>query len=113
METADFREQFPAMGAKVWLTTPSVGPAALPVLAALRAAVDGWEHGELDLRTWDTEAQSTRALFARVLGARRVADRVDDRRRAGGGDGRGAGAARSRRGAGGRQRHPVRERQPG
>ena len=69
MEISHFRGQFPALGAKVWLKTASVGPAALPVLAALRAAVDGWERGELDLRTWDAEAQETRALFARILGA--------------------------------------------
>ena len=69
MQMTHFREQSPALGAKAWLKTPSVGPAAAPVLAALRAAVDRWEQGELDLRTWDPEAQETRALFARMLGA--------------------------------------------
>jgi selenocysteine lyase/cysteine desulfurase len=69
MEIPLFRAQFPALGAKAWLKTASVAPAARPVLAALRAAVDGWEHGELELRTWDAQAQATRALFARLLGA--------------------------------------------
>lgn len=69
MDLSSFREQFPVLGGKVWLKTPSGGPAAIAVLAALRDAVGRWEQGDLVLRAWDAEAQQTRALFARILGA--------------------------------------------
>lgn len=65
----DFRGLFLALGQYVWLNTPTVPPAARPVVEALRRAEDDWERGEFSWQAWETDAYATRGLFARLIGA--------------------------------------------
>ena len=64
-----FRDLFPALEQYVWLNTPTVPPAARPVVGALRAAQDDWERGEFSWQAWEAEAYATRPLFARLINA--------------------------------------------
>lgn len=64
-----FRGLFPALRQYVWLNTPTVPPAARPVVETLRRAEDDWERGEFSWQAWEADAYATRALFARLIGA--------------------------------------------
>lgn len=68
IDLAGFRAQFPALERLVWLNTPTLPPAARPVLAALRAADSEWESGEASWQAWERQAYATRGLFAGLLG---------------------------------------------
>jgi selenocysteine lyase/cysteine desulfurase len=65
----EFRNLFPALQRFVWLNTPTVPPAALPVVEALRRAEADWERGEFSWQAWEADAYATRSLFARLIGA--------------------------------------------
>lgn len=67
---ADFRSLFPALKRWVWLNTPTVPPAARPVLDALHRVEAEWEAGEFSWQSWEAEAEATREQLARLLGAR-------------------------------------------
>jgi len=60
---------FPALRSHVWLNTAGVPPGALPVLAAVRAALADWESGDFDWAVWEGQAEDTRGLFAQLIGA--------------------------------------------
>ncbi|HEV8572113.1 MAG TPA: aminotransferase class V-fold PLP-dependent enzyme [Actinomycetota bacterium] len=64
-----FRTLFPALERWVWLNTPTVPPAARPVLEALRRVEDEWEAGDFSWQAWEAEAYATRDQFARLVGA--------------------------------------------
>ncbi|MGH2682279.1 MAG: aminotransferase class V-fold PLP-dependent enzyme [Actinomycetota bacterium] len=66
---AAFRDVFPALERWVWLNTPTVPPAARPVLEALRRAEAEWEAGEFSWQAWEAEGEVTREQFARLIGA--------------------------------------------
>jgi selenocysteine lyase/cysteine desulfurase len=70
VDLAEFRKQFPALERLVWLNTPTVAPGARPVVGAFRRALDEWEEGSLSWQGWEADAYATRALFARLIGAR-------------------------------------------
>jgi selenocysteine lyase/cysteine desulfurase len=65
----EFRALFPALERWVWLNTPTVPPAAAPVLEALRHAEAEWEAGEFSWQAWEAEGYATREQFARLVGA--------------------------------------------
>lgn len=64
-----FRSLFPALERWVWLNTPTVPPAARPVLEALRRVEAEWESGDFSWQAWEMEAHATRAQFARLINA--------------------------------------------
>ena len=64
-----FRALFPALEKWVWLNTPTVPPAARPVLDALHRVEAQWETGEFSWQAWEAEAEATREQFARLIGA--------------------------------------------
>jgi len=66
---AGFRDLFPALERWVWLNTPTVPPAARPVLEALHRVEAQWETGEFSWQAWEAEAEATREQFARLIGA--------------------------------------------
>jgi selenocysteine lyase/cysteine desulfurase len=66
---AAFRDVFPALERWVWLNTPTVPPAARPVLEALRRVEAEWEAGEFSWQAWEAEAYATREQFAGLVGA--------------------------------------------
>jgi selenocysteine lyase/cysteine desulfurase len=66
-----FRDLFPALERWVWLNTPTVPPAARPVLEALRRVEAQWESGDFSWQVWEAEAETTREQFARLIGAPR------------------------------------------
>jgi selenocysteine lyase/cysteine desulfurase len=66
---AAFRDLFPALRRWVWLNTPTVPPAARPVLDALRRVEAEWEAGDFSWQAWEAEAETTREQFARLVGA--------------------------------------------
>jgi selenocysteine lyase/cysteine desulfurase len=66
---AEFRNLFPALERFVWLNTPTVPPAARPVLDALHRAEADWEQGEFSWQTWESDAYATKPLFAGLIGA--------------------------------------------
>ncbi len=68
-DLASFRALFPALERLTYLNTAGA-PAARPVLDALRRAEREWEEGTFDWQAWEAEAHATRALFARLIGAR-------------------------------------------
>ena len=68
-DLAAFRAQFPALRTHVWLNTAGVAPGGIPVLAALRRAIGEWEDGTFSFPAWEEEAEATRGLFARLIGA--------------------------------------------
>lgn len=63
-----FRAYFPALAADAWLDTPGSPPAAAPVLAAVRSALDDWETGRFDWLDWDAAVETAREAFAEVAG---------------------------------------------
>lgn len=65
----DFRKLFPALERYVWLNTPTVPPAARPVLEALHRAEADWERGEFSWQSWEADAYATRPLFAKLIHA--------------------------------------------
>ena len=64
-----FRVLFPALERWVWLNTPTVPPAARPVLNALHRVEAEWEAGEFSWQAWEAEAEATREQFAHLVGA--------------------------------------------
>ncbi len=64
-----FRSLFPALERFVWLNTATVAPGARPVLDALARAEREWEEGRFDWQAWEAEADATRSLFGRLIGA--------------------------------------------
>jgi selenocysteine lyase/cysteine desulfurase len=60
----EFRALFPALDDWAWFDTPGSPPAAAPVSAALRGALDDWERGEFAWRDWDAAAETGRVAFA-------------------------------------------------
>lgn len=64
-----FRSLFPALDRVTYLNCATAGPAARPVLAAMRRAEDEWASGIFDWQSWEADAHATRALFARLVGA--------------------------------------------
>ena len=63
------RDHLPALQRFVWLNTPTVPPAARPVVEALRRGEADWERGEFSWQAWEADAYATRSLFARLIGA--------------------------------------------
>lgn len=63
-----FRSLFPALERFVWLNTPTVCPAARPVLGALHRCIREWEEGTFSWQGWEADAEATRELFARMIG---------------------------------------------
>jgi selenocysteine lyase/cysteine desulfurase len=70
MDLAKFRAQFPALERYAWLNTPTVPPANLPALDALRRVIGEWERGEFSWQAWEREGHVTRERFAELIGAR-------------------------------------------
>lgn len=68
-EFSAFRDLFPALEKWVWLNTPTVPPAASPVLEALHRAEAEWEAGEFSWQAWEAEGYATREQFGRLVGA--------------------------------------------
>jgi selenocysteine lyase/cysteine desulfurase len=68
MNSAQFRELFPALRSTVWLDTPGAPPGAQPVVQALRDAISAWSSGEFDRHAWDAATGQARRLFARLIG---------------------------------------------
>ncbi|MGH2734547.1 MAG: aminotransferase class V-fold PLP-dependent enzyme [Actinomycetota bacterium] len=68
-DPAEFRSLFPALKNFVYLNTPTAPPGSLPVLDALRRAETTWEEGAFTWRGWEDEAQDTRPLFGKLIGA--------------------------------------------
>lgn len=64
---AQLRRAVPALEQLVWLNTPAAAPAAKPVVAALRVALDDWESGAFDTIAWEQRAEEARELFARLI----------------------------------------------
>lgn len=58
----------PSLERVVWLDTPATAPAASPVVAGLRTAIDEWEAGSFSWRDAEAAAFATRGLFAEILG---------------------------------------------
>jgi selenocysteine lyase/cysteine desulfurase len=69
VDLSGFRQQFPALERYVWLDTPTVPPAARPVLSALRRVERAWEAGDFNWRDWDDAGDIARSLFADLIGA--------------------------------------------
>lgn len=67
MELSRFREMFPILERLTWLATQSAAPAATPVMAALREAIDGWARGDVSWPKRDSLAQLTRERFAALI----------------------------------------------
>lgn len=70
----DFRSLFPALERLSWLDTPGSPPGALPVLEAVRVALDAWQDGSFSWTDWDGIPDRAREKLARLLGTR--ADRI-------------------------------------
>jgi selenocysteine lyase/cysteine desulfurase len=68
-DLSGFRDLFPALERWVWLNTPTVPPAARPVLEALRRVEAEWEAGDFSWQAWEAEAEATREQFGRLIGA--------------------------------------------
>lgn len=68
MTPEEFRASFPALERWAWLDTPGSAPAAAPVAAALRRAIDGQLAGEFDWSEWDGAADRARVRFAAWCG---------------------------------------------
>lgn len=64
-----FRGHFPALKTYAWLNTAGSCPGALPVLRAMREALDGWERGDFNALSWFEDGEESRRLFARLIGA--------------------------------------------
>ncbi|GAA2450319.1 aminotransferase class V-fold PLP-dependent enzyme [Agromyces soli] len=71
MTPEEFRASFPALERWAWLDTPGSAPAAAPVAAALRRAVDGQLSGDFDWNDWDAAADRARVRFAGWCGVPR------------------------------------------
>jgi len=68
MPPGAFREMFPALTRQAWLDTPASAPGAVPVTAALTAAITGWQEGSLGAADWEAAAPRARTGFADYLG---------------------------------------------
>jgi selenocysteine lyase/cysteine desulfurase len=68
MTPEEFRGVFPALERWAWLDTPGSAPAAAPISAALRRALDEQLSGEFDWGEWDAAAGRARAWFAAWCG---------------------------------------------
>lgn len=68
-DLARLRAVFPALERLTWLNTPTLPPAATPVLQAVRRAEQEWEEGSASFIDWEQDADATRGLFARLIGA--------------------------------------------
>jgi selenocysteine lyase/cysteine desulfurase len=64
-----FRSQFPALAHTVWLDTAALPPGLLPVLRAVEASLRTWEDGSIYWKDGEDEADRSRELFARLIGA--------------------------------------------
>jgi selenocysteine lyase/cysteine desulfurase len=64
-----FRALFPALERWVWLNTPTVPPAARPVLHALRRVEAQWESGDFSWQAWESEGEATREQIGKLIGA--------------------------------------------
>lgn len=60
----EFRALFPALASHTWFDTPGAPPAAEPVAAAIRDALDEWSAGRADWLDWDAVPQQVRTLIA-------------------------------------------------
>jgi selenocysteine lyase/cysteine desulfurase len=65
----EFRRHFPALKTYAWLNTAGSCPGAIPVLRAMREALDGWERGDFNALSWFEDGEESRRLFARLIGA--------------------------------------------
>ncbi len=59
---------FPALRRVTYLNTATAAPGSTPVLDALRRAQSEWEAGEFSWQRWEAEGETTRELFARIVG---------------------------------------------
>lgn len=64
MTSQRFRQKFPALESWTWLDTPGGPPGAVPVIRAVRRALDDWESGSYDWLQWDASADAARIAFA-------------------------------------------------
>jgi selenocysteine lyase/cysteine desulfurase len=64
-----FRRLFPALERLVWLNTATAPPGATPIIEVLRRAEREWEEGTFSWPAWEAEAEATRGLFGRLIGA--------------------------------------------
>ena len=65
-----FRAQFPALQRVTYLNNATAAPGSIPVLEALRRVEAEWEAGEFSWQAWEAEGETTRELFARLVGGR-------------------------------------------
>ena len=70
MKVDDLRGLFPALERVTYLNTATAALGSTPVLDALRRAQDQWASGEFSWQGWEAEAETTRGLFARLVGGR-------------------------------------------
>jgi selenocysteine lyase/cysteine desulfurase len=68
MKVDELRSLFPALERVTYLNTATAALGSTPVLDALRRAQDQWASGEFSWQGWEAEAESTRGLFARLVG---------------------------------------------
>jgi selenocysteine lyase/cysteine desulfurase len=64
---AEFRSLFPALHDVVWLDTPGSPPGALPVVEAVRRALDEWAAGDSSWLEWEEIPDAARTEIARWL----------------------------------------------
>jgi selenocysteine lyase/cysteine desulfurase len=67
MDWNELRELFPATQGQAYLNCATYGPAARPVLDAMRRAQAGWSSGRGSWLAWEAEAEGARSAFARLL----------------------------------------------
>lgn len=67
-ELASFRSLFPALQRVTYLNTATAAPGAIPVLESLRRVQAEWESGEFSWQAWESEGETSRDLFGRIVG---------------------------------------------
>ena len=68
MRVGELRGLFPALERITYLNTATSAPGSRPVLEAARRTQDEWASGEFSWQAWESQAEETRELFARLVG---------------------------------------------
>ena len=66
----ELRGLFPATERVTYLNTATSAPASTPVLEAVRKAQDEWASGEFSWQAWESHAEDSREMFARLVAGR-------------------------------------------
>ncbi|QHF24556.1 aminotransferase class V-fold PLP-dependent enzyme [Rathayibacter sp. VKM Ac-2804] len=68
LDSAQFRELFPALRNQIWLDTSGSAPGCAPVVESLRGALDDWLTGDFTWLEWDETQERARSAFAAYVG---------------------------------------------